>query len=444
MKTTKKIKFSDIKGMLKRDGMREIIGGSGSSTGSGSNLYGGGGGTPALSSNPFNSSFSGSNYGGFGGSNASGGGVYGSGSITGSGESSYPGSLYYSGSTGINNLNSSTSSYNYSGTGGWVFNSDGSRTTNDPTAISRYLGFLSANNGNVTSNQMYDFLNREVSAGGREINNSNLPGIVLNEVPVVNNYKGPSTIPQGVVYDNGILHINPTNSGQGGATNGTRAVITPFTKQQVTDGLNKIKFSEMMHKVITDYDPLKKDYNYSVTFQPDMKLNSEGAYMIALYEKLSLTTYDKDGNYAKHATVGFGHKLHDGAIKSTDVKSITFDQAVTYLAQDIIAAENALNQKIENFDLTNKLTRNQYSALVDMTYNVGPGSDKNQNIVHQVLSAMQSGGVEAANKIMENSYLNKEVGGIQDRRYFEAQAFINGRLLTPEQANAELIKLGLK
>ncbi|CAM3487952.1 hypothetical protein [Flavobacterium chungbukense] len=29
MKTIKKIKFSDIKGMLKRDGMREIIGGSG-------------------------------------------------------------------------------------------------------------------------------------------------------------------------------------------------------------------------------------------------------------------------------------------------------------------------------------------------------------------------------------------------------------------------------
>lgn len=206
----------------------------------------------------------------------------------------------------------------------------------------------------------------------------------------------------------------------------------------------KIDFAGMALKSIDDWDPVKDAYNYANSFQPNMKLNAEGAYSIALYENLSLTTYDRDGNQAKHTTVGFGYKLHDGAMKSTDPKSITFDQAVTFLAQDIIKAENALNQKIENLDLTGKITRNQYSALVDMTYNAGPGHEKNQTIVHQVLTAMQSGGVEAANKVMENSYLNNAVGGVQDRRYFEAQAFIHGRLLTPQEAKAELIKLGLK
>ncbi|UUF12123.1 MULTISPECIES: glycoside hydrolase family protein [Flavobacterium] len=450
MKATKKIKFSDIAGMLERDGMREIIGGSGGGGTAGSGLGGGAG--PALSTNPFNTSFTGSNYGGFGGANAVGGGVYGSGSITGAGESSYPGSPFYTGNTlGINNLNSSTSnfssnsSYNYNyNNGGWILNSDGSRTTNDPTAISRYLGFLNANNGNVTNNQMYDFLNREVSAGGREINNNNLPGIVLNEVPVVNNYKGPSTIPQGVVYDNGILHINSTSSGQGGAINGTKAVLTTFTKTEVLDTLTKIKFSEMVHKSIVDYDPIKKEHNYGNMFQPTMKLNAEGLYEIALYENLSLNVYDLDSNKAKHTTIGFGHKLHDGAIKSTDPKSITFDQAVTFLAQDVISAENALNQKMENMDLTGQFNRSQYFALVDMTYNGGPGSNENRTLTHQVLEAMKSGGVAAANKIMENSYLNKVDGGLQDRRYFEAQAFIYGRTVTPEQAKEELKKLGLK
>jgi len=442
MKTIKKIKFSDIKGMLKRDGMREIIGGSGGggtigSGGQGNYGFGGGGGGTALNSNPFDSSFSGSNYGGFGGSNVAGGGVYGSGSITGAGESSYPGSLYYSGSAGINNLNSSTSSYNYSGTGGWIFNGDGSRTTNDPTAISRYLGFLNANNGNVTSNQMYDFLNREASAGGREINNSYLPGIVLNEVPVVNNYKGPSTIPQGVVYDNGILHINPTNSGQGGAINGTSSVLTTFSKSQVVDGLNKINFSEMALKDIIDWDPIKKDFNQGIKFQPTMKVNADGVYSIALYEKLSLTTYDKDSNKSKHTTVGFGHKLHDGAIKSTDLKSVTFDQAISFLAQDIISAENALNQKIENRDLTGQFSRNQYLALVDMTFNGG-------NLVDNVLDAMKNGGVESANKTIINMYINEKDGGVKDRRYFDAEAFVNNRAITPEQANSELIALGYK
>jgi GH24 family phage-related lysozyme (muramidase) len=444
MKNVKKTKFSDIVGMLDRDGMREIIGGSGSG-GGGTTGSGGGGNGPALSSNPFNTSFSGSNYGGFGGVNAVGGGVYGnSGNYAGAGNNSYPGSFYYNGSTiGTNNLNSSTSSASY-GTGGWIFNADGSRTTNDPTAIRRYLGFLNVNNGNVTNNQMYTFLNNEVSATGREMNSINLPGVILNEVPVVNNYKGPSTIPQGVVYDNGILHVNSTNSSMGGATNGTMGILIPFTKTQVIDGLNRVNFSEMALKSITDWDPVKNAYNNYNPFQPVMKLNADGAYSIALFENLSLTTYDKDGNKAKHTTVGFGHKIHDGAIKSTDPKSITFDQAVTFLAQDIIEAENALNQKIENFDLTGKLDKNQYFALVDMTYNAGPGNEKNKTIVHQVLEAMQSGGIAAANKIMENSYLNKADGGVQDRRYFEAQAFIYGRSLTPEEAKVELIKLGLK
>lgn len=59
-----------------------------------------------------------------------------------------------------------------------------------------------------------------------------------------------------------------------------------------------------------------------------------------------------------------------------------------------------------------------------MTYNAGPGSKDKPTIVHQVLTAIQSGGIEAANKIMENSYLDKSVGGVQDRRYFEAEALL--------------------
>ena len=45
---------------------------------------------------------------------------------------------------------------------------------------------------------------------------------------------------------------------------------------------------------------------------------------------------------------------------------------------------------------------------------------------------------------MENSYLNKSDAGFQNRRYFEAQAFIYGRTITVEKAIEELTKLGLK
>ncbi|WP_161595782.1 glycoside hydrolase family protein [Flavobacterium pectinovorum] len=193
----------------------------------------------------------------------------------------------------------------------------------------------------------------------------------------------------------------------------------------------------MLHSSTITFDPIKNQFDYNKTFQPTMKLNADGAIAIAQYESLSLTVYDKDSNTGQNTTIGFGHLLHYGAIKVGDIQSITMDQAVSYLAKDIVVAQNTLNQKIENSGLTGQFNRSQYLALVDMTFNGG-------NVVDNILSAMKSGGVKSANSAFTNSYLNETNGGLKDRRYFEAQAFINGRSLTPEQANAELVSLGLK
>jgi hypothetical protein len=223
MRTIKKIKFSDIIGMLEKDKMREIIGGCGSGTGSDANYgFGGGGGGTALNSNPFNSSFSGLNYGGFGGSNSTGGGVYGNGSITGAGESSYPGSLYYSGNNnGTNNLNSSTLNSGYGG--GWYDSYKNGKQTRDSLTIIRFFQFLDAKQGAVTNNQLFNFINNELTPSGQQQNtqqyNLLLPGTVLNNVTVQNNYKGPSTIPQGNIINNLPLFIN--NSSDGGTYNGS-------------------------------------------------------------------------------------------------------------------------------------------------------------------------------------------------------------------------------
>lgn len=73
----------------------------------------------------------------------------------------------------------------------------------------------------------------------------------------------------------------------------------------------------------------------------------------------------------------------------------------------------------------------------------GIGNDDNKTITYQVLTAMKFGGVSAANDVCIKFYTN-ETGGEQDMKYFVAQAFIAGRSLTPEQANAELIALGIK
>lgn len=365
---------------------------------------------------------------------------------------------YGYGGTSYNTNNYGSGSKPLSNSVGWTSTGNSIKTTNE-NDISRVLNFMFSNTASktaVTWNMVAGFLNNELTASGRAANDALYGPVQLNNVNVLNKYKGPSTIPQGIVYDNGVLTLGVTmgshgvlvsTKGNSAVTNsdagqsGTKAILVPFTKEEIVNGFSKINFSEMALESIPDWDPVKSVYNYQNSFQPTMKLNVDGAIAIALYEKLSLTVYDKDSNIEPHATIGFGHKLHDGLINSSDPKSISFDQAISYLARDIIEKENILNKKIENLDLTGTFNRNQYFALLDMTFNGGNNKD---SIVTSVLNSMKSGGVKAANDTITNAYLNETNGGVKDRRYFEAQAFVNGRCITPDQADTELKNLGLK
>lgn len=368
------------------------------------------------------------------------------------GKYTYNSGFYNFGSYGGGSSNSgSSSSSNYNS--GWGTSSFGF-STNDPESISRYFDFFYLNNAAPSGDQISLFVSNELSVAGRQQNNLSLYGTIeLKNVNVVNNYIAPNAIGQGlgsgVLNNNGFLEVDPyynSNTSVYTVQQGkpVPAKLTNFTKEQLVKGFDNIKFTEISRPDIVDWDPSTKSFNYKNMFQSNMKLNVDGAAAIALYENLSLSIYDYDSNKGQNATIGFGHLLHKGAIREGDLQSITFDQAVSFFASDIIEIERGLNQKIENMDLTGVFNRNQYFALVDMAYNAGIGSEKDKTIAHNVLVAMQSGGISAANKIMENSYLNNKDGGLQDRRYFQAQAFVNGRSITPEQANEELIKLKLK
>lgn len=386
------------------------------------------------------------------------------------------GTLLFSGNGDYNNPPTSSNQTNYGGstyntgsggggsTGGvynalgWISTGSGIKTTN-PSDISRLINFMQLNNAANTAvnwSTLATFLNNELTVAGRQLNDNTYGAIQLGNVTVVNNYHGPSTIQQGIMYENGVLTVGILMGsagimmGSSGATGGngttqrTNAVLTSFTRDQLVNSFGKINFAGMALDSVPDWDPIKKEYNYANSFQPNMKLNVEGAISIALYEQLSLSAYDNDGSTYGTATIGFGHKLHSGTIIASDPKTITFDQAISYYASDIIVTENMLNRKIENLDLTGTITRDQYFALFDMFYNAGNG-DGNNSIGNQVLQALKSGGVEAANTTIQNAYLNADPhSGLMDRRYFEAQAFINGRLLTPEDAKTELTRLGLK
>ena len=214
MKT--KIKFSDIAGMLERDEMKEIIGGCGNSYGSiivNSNPLGGGGG--GLS--------------GFGGGTAIG--------------STFGGQPYAGYSNPVTNSYYGSSSSGSSGnTGGstWQSTANGYTTTN-ATEISRILEFLNGqSNGQSIANfnpnisQIYSFVAGEMqfaAAGTVTLPNGTVWGGELNNVNIINNYYGPSTIPQGmVINNNGVIQFNFGGSGSsyGGST------ISSVTIQQQT------------------------------------------------------------------------------------------------------------------------------------------------------------------------------------------------------------------
>jgi hypothetical protein len=205
MKT--KIKFSDIAGMLERDEMKEITGACGNACGSSSAWSGGGGGMAAISAGMTSAASM-----GFGGGTAI-GSTFGGQPYAGY---SNPIVNNFNSSSGSNN--SSSSSYNsinsaisvrtisavnhLSCSNGWSITANG-LTTNDPKAIDRYFDFVYANKSAATTAQINTFINNEATAAGQQANNILLYGTVLNNVTVINNYHGPSTLPKGIVINNG-------------------------------------------------------------------------------------------------------------------------------------------------------------------------------------------------------------------------------------------------
>ncbi|EJG02893.1 hypothetical protein [Flavobacterium sp. F52] len=120
--------------------------------------------------------------------------------------SNYNGS-YGSGSTGSN-------------TQGWASTGNGIVTTN-VNDISRFLNFAissSATNPNFSWNDIANFLNREQTIQGRELNNATYGSIVLDNVTVINNYKAPSSTSSGINYQNGILSLGILMGSGGGGT----------------------------------------------------------------------------------------------------------------------------------------------------------------------------------------------------------------------------------
>ena len=97
-----------------------------------------------------------------------------------------------------------------------------------------------------------------------------------------------------------------------------------------------------------------------------MKVGEKGIALVKEYEGLRLMPYNCP---AGHATIGYGHKIHDGPVTSQDkIKYHGFDEmdAEALLRGDLSWNENALGRRLGDIELS----QNEYDALASLHYNI--------------------------------------------------------------------------
>jgi len=101
-----------------------------------------------------------------------------------------------------------------------------------------------------------------------------------------------------------------------------------------------------------------------------MKTSDKTIQLIKAHEKLELNAYlDACGI----PTIGWGHTK---GVKLG--QTITKDQAVNFLREDLQTAENAVNKQGLN------ITQNQFDALVSFVFNVGVGNFQKSTLLRKM------------------------------------------------------------
>lgn len=106
--------------------------------------------------------------------------------------------------------------------------------------------------------------------------------------------------------------------------------------------------------------------------------------LVKQFEGCSLTAYPDPGTGAAPWTIGYGHT---GGVNPGDV--ITQDQADAYLLGDLTKFSNSVVALLHV-----PVTQNQFDALVDFAYNVGPGNLANSTLLRKLNAGDYQGASE--------------------------------------------------
>lgn len=153
----------------------------------------------------------------------------------------------------------------------------------------------------------------------------------------------------------------------------------------------------------------------------EMNINQSGLMLIKSYEDFRPKPYD-DGTGT--LTIGYGHTR---SVVMPVV--VTEEEATKLLIEDIHYFEDAVRREVRVI-----INRNQFSALVSLTYNIGEGAFRNSTL----LKKLNNQNFEAAVGEFEkwNKGGNRELKGLVRRRAAEKQLFMTQPMM---QVNQEMM-----
>lgn len=149
-------------------------------------------------------------------------------------------------------------------------------------------------------------------------------------------------------------------------------------------------------------------------------VSARGLAFIGDFEGFSATLYNDPGP-GKHATIGFGHKVHDGPINGSEPeefkKGITRQRGIELLHEDAERFVKAVRRLV-----TVSLNQNEFDALVSFTFNLGAGVLQKSTLRKKLNAGDRAGAAK------EFPRFNKSEGvvldGLTRRRKAEAAMFL--------------------
>lgn len=152
------------------------------------------------------------------------------------------------------------------------------------------------------------------------------------------------------------------------------------------------------------------DY-YSADPSGVQTISANSARLIQQFEGYRASSYQ---DMAGLPTIGYGHQIKHGQ----QLTEIDHSQALQLFVSDLQEAEDAVNRLVQV-----PLTRNQFSALVSLVYNIGAGQFENSSLLRLLNEGRYA---EAADEFLRWKHVNKRaVRGLKERRSIERALFLS-------------------